>query len=89
MAFDTIGALLVDRMGSREAHIAARAARLVRVLGVGDAKVFAELIDDADMTPGAWRALRGELASMPEGWRKDALVSAVEQARPVTATRGR
>jgi len=76
---------LVDGLASDRPHVAARAARLVRVLGVGDAAAFVTIIRRPEMTPGAWRVLDQELSSMRASPRKHTLAFAVEIARPATA----
>lgn len=80
---EIIAHTLVAGLASDKPHIAARAARLVRVLGVADPKGFIELIHRREMTTGAWSALRHDLAAMHSSTRKDLLAFALEVIAPV------
>ncbi|MFO0750542.1 MAG: hypothetical protein U1F43_33465 [Myxococcota bacterium] len=74
---------LVSGLASSQPHIAARAARLVRVLGVADPKAFLNLIHRREMTSNAWSVLRNDLGSMMSSPRKDVLAFALEATAPV------
>lgn len=81
-----VSATLVHALASDEAHIAARAARIVRVIGVGDAGAFAAIIRQPDLTLSGWHALRVELATMHASPRQEMLARTLDGVAPTTAT---
>lgn len=85
---EVVAHALAAGLASDAAHIAARAARLVRVLGVADPAAFAAIIHRPELTTRAWGALRTELGAMAPSPRKAELAAALAVTSP-TATAGR
>lgn len=75
-----IAQALADGLSSDEPHIAARAARLTRVLGVGDASAFAAVLLRAERTDAVYQVMANELDSMPPSASKSALVHGFDVA---------
>ena len=67
-------------------HLTARAARLTRVLGVGDADAFDAIVRRVEDSTTALTALRGDVGAMPAGPTKGALLAAIAEVAPATAT---
>jgi len=75
---------LAVALASDRPAVAARAARLLRVLGVADPAAFGRVVRRAEIDQGALVVLGQELAAMPAGPRRAALVD-VLGASPVAA----
>lgn len=67
-------------------HIAARAARLTRVLGVGDVSAFAAIVQRVEDRQAALEVLRDDLGAMPASARKTELLAAIDDVAPAMAT---